>query len=60
MKDLSEKLEKARKAKRQSVVEACAEIGISRQLWYAWKDGSVQNALPIYRKAAERYLKGAS
>lgn len=60
MKDISKKLELARKSKGHSVIEACESIGISRQLWYAWKDGSVKKALLIYRKAAEQYIKGAS
>jgi len=52
-----DKLDEARKARGHSVRDACAALGISVSLWYAWRAGEVDHPLKVYADAADRYIE---
>lgn len=52
------RLDKARKAKGQSVEAACAAMKISRPTWYVWAKGETTRIGGALREAAERYIDG--
>lgn len=53
------RLDKARKARNDSVQAACSKIGISRPTWYVWANGGGKDGpLEVYIERAERYIDG--